>query len=866
MLRHNNLFSARFFHAVFHNTTIKESWKKIQTWDVSRFSRSELTKMLIDVFPEYHFQELQNQITTLLNRLYDNGERKEEMLDFFDVLFEFSKEMIVRSDNRYRFKYIYTDIWRTVVKEIGEEIFVISAIVQDDIRRNNTNRIQMDWTYCIEHDNHELKRMLQRDNGVSDNHFHLRGSSPYFDISWVYLMNHIAYPQYEKQIEEIEADILNNYPSKGSEYSLKLVWRKAAAIRLFLYMCLAKTEKEKDMQGWYYCIANQVLPYESESVCTFPLKEIQEECDGLNTLGTIDYAHRYSQCENQKYFSISGERYILYHCLRKIVCHETGYELIKQMLFLYLMLKNRFYAEFVQSNSRIGFYNFNQYQYRKDGFIPWSHERAVAADTIASVIEGNKIYRMELRISPQKSQSEMVNSIQTYDAAITDALSRADFRGALKTEENFFYTLHFVKRKEKFQEDFCRHQVLRQEIEHKARVIFDLPYDAAKRIDGIDACGEEMDCRPEVFAPMFRFLQYYDTEKRQIDNSLLQQLNATYHVGEDNYDLADGLRAIDEAITFLDLRSGSRLGHATLLGISPEKYYSEIRNPLAIPIQIFLDNIVWMYYYFKEHDVEFKSYARLRSYLEEKFELYFNKIYSDDIYSPLLQRRWKAAVKAGYFHTDESYDNSDKCRFDMQHYYLSYLLRGDDPLLYKDGFIHKSCVGTQEYRICSTKDRMKEARDSFEACFLYHLYHYSKKVWENGNQCVIEKLPDFFLDALAAIQADMKRNISRESIGIETNPTSNVFISAISDYSEHPISDFYDNALKKDPSKVQLNVSINTDDKSVFSTCLSNEYAYLLFYLENKKDSDGNYMYSRFEIMKWLDEIRKMGNEQTFAY
>ncbi|MBE6840832.1 MAG: hypothetical protein E7506_06240 [Ruminococcus sp.] len=148
----------------------------------------------------------------------------------------------------------------------------------------------------------------------------------------------------------------------------------------------------------------------------------------------------------------------------------------------------------------------------------------------------------------------------------------------------------------------------------------------------------------------------------------------------------------------------------------------------------------------------------------------------------------------------------------------------------------------------------------------YYLYHYSKKVWENGNQCVIEKLPDFFLEALAMIQADMKRNISRESIGIETNPTSNVFISAIKDYSEHPISDFYDNALKKDPCKVQLNVSINTDDKSVFSTCLSNEYAYLLFYLENKKDNDGNYMYSRFEIMKWLDEIRKMGNEQTFAY
>lgn len=243
---------------------------------------------------------------------------------------------------------------------------------------------------------------------------------------------------------------------------------------------------------------------------------------------------------------------------------------------------------------------------------------------------------------------------------------------------------------------------------------------------------------------------------------------------------------------------------------------------------------MWMFYYFQEHQIDFAGYAQLCSYLKEKFELYFNKIYSYDIYSEFLKRRWNAAVESKCFHADEFCDNSDKCRFDMQHYYLSYLLRGDDPLLYKDGFIHKSCIGTQGYRICNTKERMKEARENFEACFLYHLYHYSKKVWDNGNQCVVEKLPDFFLEALAVIKADMKRNISCESIDVETNPTSNVFISAISDYNEYTISDFYDNALKKDPSKVQLNVSINTDDKSVFSTCLSNEYAYLMFYLEKK--------------------------------
>ena len=110
----------------------------------------------------------------------------------------------------------------------------------------------------------------------------------------------------------------------------------------------------------------------------------------------------------------------------------------------------------------------------------------------------------------------------------------------------------------------------------------------------------------------------------------------------------------------------------------------------------------------------------------------------------------------------------------------------------------------------------------------------------------------------------MYQLISYKGIAIETNPTSNLLINGMKDYSEHPISAFYDNGLNINSSETQLNVSINTDDRSVFSTSLSNEYAYLMFYLENKLDESGENLYTRFNILKWLDEIRKMGNEQAF--
>ena len=72
------------------------------------------------------------------------------------------------------------------------------------------------------------------------------------------------------------------------------------------------------------------------------------------------------------------------------------------------------------------------------------------------------------------------------------------------------------------------------------------------------------------------------------------KLHATYHAGEDFLDITDGLRAIDEAILFCDLKRGSRIGHGLALGISPYEYYKYKGYKIVIPKQILLDDVVWM--------------------------------------------------------------------------------------------------------------------------------------------------------------------------------------------------------------------------------------------------------------------------------
>lgn len=60
------------------------------------------------------------------------------------------------------------------------------------------------------------------------------------------------------------------------------------------------------------------------------------------------------------------------------------------------------------------------------------------------------------------------------------------------------------------------------------------------------------------------------------------------------------------------------------------------------------------------------------------------------------------------------------------------------------------------------------------------------------------------------------------------------------------------------------NISINTDDKGIFHTSLENEYALMACAMEKERDENGNPKYNRQMVYQWLDNIREMGNMQSF--
>ena len=150
------------------------------------------------------------------------------------------------------------------------------------------------------------------------------------------------------------------------------------------------------------------------------------------------------------------------------------------------------------------------------------------------------------------------------------------------------------------------------------------------------------------------------------------------------------------------------------------------------------------------------------------------------------------------------------------------------------------------------------------------MYHYNQHVRREGvviKEVVVSKL---YVQAVAEIQKALQIEIADRGIAIETNPSSNFLIGTFRRYEKHPIVRFYNKGLIHDAEKLrecpQIQVSVNTDDQGVFNTSLENEYALLARALELLTDQNDRPLYNKDDIYGWLDQIRKMGNEQSFGY
>lgn len=568
---------------------------------------------------------------------------------------------------------------------------------------------------------------------------------------------------------------------------------------------------------------------------------------------------------------IAGERWLLYTMFRRKKDKDSRLSEAHYDLFLvYLLIKESFRMELLQSNDRRGFYNFKTYQNRKAWFTVRYRPGDFARSAIDSTVMNQNILSLEIRTKPGDTYKENVEMIRCYDHAIKE--------GRMK-EEKFFYVFHFSKKPDDtlaipkaYSRMFYRHYALRKKVCKQMEALLEFREkcpEYARRVLGIDACSDEDGCRPEVFAPVFRVLKHHSCFRSIDPDQEIPQIRMTYHVGEVFQDIADGLRAIDEAVHFMNMECGDRLGHATVLGIDVEKWYREQNYVISIRRQDYLDNIVWLYEKLIQYRV--KGMGRVIEYLTGEFELHFSLIYGKVLESDYIDSIIREACDYDKEYGEIEKYESMKISFGIHTYYYSWMLRGDHPELYANGYYkRKKQIGSlwDKYEVNFKYPEENKIRYILPASILNHYYHYILAVKELGNISMVKKIPVDIVKALTLVQREMQRDISKKGIAIETNPSSNIMLSKLESYEEHPIVNFYNKGLTDDYEQLshceQLNVSINSDNPGVFATSLSNEYALMANALGELIDSDGKPVYKKANIYEWISNIQEMGNMQSF--
>lgn len=848
----------------------------------------------------------------------------------FELLADLDEYLLLMQNGEVLCRYTEMLSWRDLIQSIGEEIPVSAMYAISDLAAGESERLHYTWSFVVRQNNEALNEILRR--GISEHHMHLWPSVPYFQVSWLNLMNKPLEGVYMKRLLEIdkkEWSLQQKTCFSKKEFfeepymvdragSLVTLCRQAALIRAYLCSRLkgflpeagqenGGNEKEsgcpKGGAGsrgrWTLGWVRRLLNY-PENI-SINGDQIRNQISALrNGTREMDYMLRMFRCQQMKdqeeYTVFSGERWFLYSVIRDIyltypaLCREEH-----NLFYAYLLIMIKLRTKMVQTDQRIGFDNFQRIQNRKGYFLEDTRSKEqIARLAVREPLKHAAYLReMEVRIVPGHTAEKIRQDIQVLENAgrqgQEDWCSRRDSMGTVPEPlwKRYYYVLHFIKGQDEGLKRIkdshetgrrlfyteCRHDRYRRQVEKTARAIrqFRERYtELACRVGGIDACSQEIGCRPEVFAPVFRALGEHTCLREDFGEQVpLPRLRKTYHVGEDFLDMADGLRAIDEAVRFLGLDCGDRLGHALALCLDPKEWYQAKNMQISLPVQDYIDNVAWLYHAVQRYHIPQQD--RAVHFLEKEFGYYFNHVYRSNLKEEELDYIMYAATD--FYRDDEEAKGYQRhsCDFSIDLYCRAWMLRGDHPDLYREGYFKPLRVPVDNWE----RQRLNEIyppdasiRYIPECSLLYYFYHYHEAVKYAGTEIVNITVDQDYIAAVKAVQRKMQFDIAQRGLSVESNPTSNAKISTFREYSRHPMIALYNRGLVHSPEELrncaQVHVSINTDDSGVFFTSLESEYAVMARALEEVSDESGQQRFYKWEIYEWLDQIRRMGNEQGF--
>lgn len=711
--------------------------------------------------------------------------------------------------------------WNEMARYVGEDVMTISFLAKKDVE---TEFVRDGFTWCNVLPQNEAslnKALRSSDKGLCDIHLHFGASTDVFQMNWVSLMNNL---RGKKEFFDKMAYPLDSPVMVTRRYSFDNLYKwciLAGLIRQELYKYYVnkeqkafgeqfKTNFENISQKKSLCYGKDIQDIQclltdigKNAVKTRDEKKL----DYAITKGTINPAF-----ENSPYMIYHGERYLLYQFYRDYWKETDQCRTIGKYVYLYELIKNQLRRELLQVNDLMGLGNFQDYNGRKTKLVEKGLGLVARKFAVQTTMEEEQD-GMEVRIPPMKTAKEYWHLM---DAAYQENIfGEKSFTTKDSLQQRMTYVVHFIKTQCKTDNRYAAmRKTLRKQAEILIKGVFEqenkkgIPH----RIVGIDAAGGETNTRPEVFAHLYRYCRKCGMK------------NFTYHVGEDFYDITEGLRSIEEAVRFLQLGEGNRMGHCLALGMNAKRYYEERNGKVIMPRQILLDNLVWLW---KQ---------------TEGFHLCIPKMIREFLDVKKIKELYQ---QIGYRYT-----------FNIESYYRSMLLRGDDEKKYD-----KCCSDWNITALDNSQIAMTARKDEI-ACGIRDAYFYDKQVYENGFLRSEEfEIPYKYDQLIKKIQDRMIKWIKEKKICIETTPTSNVRIGKLGKYEDLPLYRFA--KINKRPDR-RVIVSVNTDDKGLFATSLQREFALLALALKKQRIRGNVQRWSDQEIYDYVKHLAEAGSINRF--
>lgn len=450
--------------------------------------------------------------------------------------------------------------WMEIVKFIDGDLLTIANIVSCD--KNKRQRDRFTWSLALKTD----ETLFDIENTYIDLHVHQNVANDRFYIHWIDLMNRFAITSRKTENVKQEGDImLDDWSVKVRQYAPLMLWKEnytdksymdwigvAAIIRFYLFRFLeeGKAIAPKERRDIYNSmtdsdIAKLLLDDCRRGVSSYRSTAFKEYLEKSYVDKAWDYSiqDKYVDENSKKspYCIFIGERRLIYNLLLKIEENNQDAKKMAPWLYLYLLIKNRIRMEHYLANDLVGLSNYN--------------------------------------LTVKNSDSQMVKAMQMLFDKFQEDNSIMEVRMNEKGCDEFL--------KEREQPKWIKAILLISKsfrIEESKSIVakYINPLQTGK-IAGVDFAGSDTEKRPRDFEDIIKYLR-----DKGIDN-------LTYHIGENFYDLVDGLRAIDEIITDLNWQKPNRLAHLLVLFTDAAKYYEQKHYTVAMPKKMLSDNLEWVH-------------------------------------------------------------------------------------------------------------------------------------------------------------------------------------------------------------------------------------------------------------------------------